>query len=85
MSECTTCRVWIPQAGECIKCAASRQSRSKALLAASCSIMRRLVDKVNEDNEYESHECPNGSPCGVCQTVAEAEAFIAANNSITGG
>jgi hypothetical protein len=56
--------------------------RSEPMLAA-CDIIRRLVDKVNVDNEYDEHNCPNGEPCGVCKLVAEAKAFIAANTSIS--
>jgi hypothetical protein len=48
-------------------------------LLAACDIIRRLVDKVNADNEYDAHNCPNGQPCGVCKLVAEAKAFMAAN------
>ena len=57
--------------------------RSEPMLAA-CDIIRRLVDKVNVDNEYDEHNCPNGEPCGVCKLVAEAKAFIAANNGMDG-
>ena len=57
--------------------------RSEPLLAA-CDIIRRLVDKVNEDNEYDEHQCPNDKPCGVCKLVAEAKAFITANTAVSG-
>ena len=53
-------------------------SPSSELLAA-CDIIRRLLEKVNMDNEYDEHKCPNTAPCGVCKLVAEAGAFIRAN------
>ena len=55
---------------------------STDLLSPACDIIRRLVDKVNVDNEYDEHQCPNGQPCGVCKLVAEAKAFIAANDQV---
>ena len=81
MNTCPECHRFLGSAGHREGCSKSGLSHvaSDPLLAAACSIMRRLVDKVNENNEYEAHECPNGEPCGVCKTVAEAEAFIAAN------
>jgi hypothetical protein len=48
-------------------------------LAISCNIIQRLTDKVNEDNAYEEHTCPNDTPCGICRLVTEAKAFIATN------
>ena len=52
---------------------------TRKTLAAAVSIMGRLVEKVNTDNEYDEHTCPNDSPCGVCLLVRDAKKFITAN------
>ena len=81
MSETCNCQCYgepdIPEAPCKHQCGTSSIPSSDSV--AACDIIRRLVDKVNKNNEYDEHKCPNNKPCAVCKLVTEATAFIRAN------